>query len=181
MPRIPKYCRNGNRAYVTLAGKRIYLGKYNSYESKAEYKQLIADWLSGDSSLTNRSSTEILLTQVMLEYLKWAKSYYESSEGKEPGSVSATKAVIKLLRVYYGHRPASEFGPRAFKTIIEQMLKKDWSRKYINDLISRIKHMMKWAAAEELIDFSTYHRLTAVSGIRGLVRQPLENPHELNL
>jgi hypothetical protein len=44
----PRYChfRPRNLAYVKICGKRIYLGPFNSPESRAEYDRVIAQWLA---------------------------------------------------------------------------------------------------------------------------------------
>lgn len=46
VPRVPKYSRQresgrSDRAYVTIDGKKIKLGKYGSPESKQKYAELI--------------------------------------------------------------------------------------------------------------------------------------------
>jgi hypothetical protein len=42
----PKYRLHKGRgqALVQINGKQIYLGKYNSKESKEEYRRLVAEW-----------------------------------------------------------------------------------------------------------------------------------------
>ena len=47
--RLPKICRRADRnlAYVTLRGRKIYLGKYGSPESYAEHERVIAEYLTG--------------------------------------------------------------------------------------------------------------------------------------
>src|SRR5688572_12474085 len=42
----PKYCRHKStgQAYVTLNGVEVYLGKYDSAESKKEYQRQIGQW-----------------------------------------------------------------------------------------------------------------------------------------
>ncbi|HYA45596.1 MAG TPA: hypothetical protein VED59_08310, partial [Acidimicrobiales bacterium] len=50
MPRLthrpPRYCQHKatNRAMVYVGGKAVYLGRYNSPESKAEYKRIVGEW-----------------------------------------------------------------------------------------------------------------------------------------
>ncbi len=47
--RLPKICRRADRnlAYVTLRGRKVYLGKYGSPESYAEHERVIAEYLTG--------------------------------------------------------------------------------------------------------------------------------------
>ena len=46
--RLPKICRRADRnlVYVTLRGRKVYLGKYGSPESYAEYERVIAEYLT---------------------------------------------------------------------------------------------------------------------------------------
>jgi hypothetical protein len=56
--RTPKYRlhRGSGQALVQLKGERIYLGKYNSEDSKEEYRRLVAEFLaSGQPPKTNGS------------------------------------------------------------------------------------------------------------------------------
>lgn len=46
------------------------------------------------------------------------------------------------------------------------MIRDGRSRKYINDTMSRIRRMFRWAASEELVDVRIYQALESVSGLR---------------
>lgn len=51
--RILSYRRHKatGKAVVTIGGRDIYLGKYNSAESRQEYNRLIAEWTSHNGML----------------------------------------------------------------------------------------------------------------------------------
>jgi hypothetical protein len=54
----PKYRhhKRSGRAVVTIAGKHVYLGKYNSAESHEKYRRLIAEhWATGQPVETSQS------------------------------------------------------------------------------------------------------------------------------
>jgi|SRR5689334_796764 len=42
------YCHHKGRdlAYVTLGGKEIYLGRYDTNESRAEYDRVVGEWMA---------------------------------------------------------------------------------------------------------------------------------------
>ncbi|MEQ8838023.1 MAG: hypothetical protein RID07_14545, partial [Lacipirellulaceae bacterium] len=65
--RPPKYRRHKAKglAVVTLNGRDIYLGKYNSAASKQEYKRLVGEWLQGGGQLRDDRQTEITVSEVM--------------------------------------------------------------------------------------------------------------------
>jgi hypothetical protein len=62
-------------AFVRLDGKRVYLGTYDSPESRARYHQIIAEW-EMSSRLLPSPPERITVAQVASQYLTWAKTYY---------------------------------------------------------------------------------------------------------
>jgi hypothetical protein len=51
--RVPSYRRHKptGQAVVTLGGRDVYLGKWNSKASRAEYDRLIGEWLANGRRL----------------------------------------------------------------------------------------------------------------------------------
>ena len=70
------------------------------------------------------------------------------------------------MRQHYGKRQAVDFGPKCLKHILDEMVRQDLSRSYVNCQLGRAKRMFRWAVAEELIPMSVYQRLTTVDGLR---------------
>ena len=75
--RIPSYCRHRGtgQAYVVLSGKTIYLGKYGTAESKAEYHRQVGEWQTAGcnlpSSADDRSVNEIILAYLPVFVFCW--------------------------------------------------------------------------------------------------------------
>ena len=65
--RPPRYRlhKASGKAIVTLDGKMIYLGTYDSPESRAKDKRELAAWLSKPSSLTSKKTKVCLSLQVI--------------------------------------------------------------------------------------------------------------------
>ncbi|MBN2024517.1 MAG: hypothetical protein JW809_17185, partial [Pirellulales bacterium] len=57
--RVPSYRRHkpSGQAVVTLAGRDIYLGKWNTRASRAEYDRLVGEWLAGGRCLPPQQDT----------------------------------------------------------------------------------------------------------------------------
>jgi integrase len=178
-----KYKNSGHDlAFVRLDGKRIYLGSYDSAESRARYHQVIAEWeMSG--RLLPSPPDRITVAEVVRQYLVWAKTYYVKHDRvtSEPGNI--VLAVRPLLEMF-GKAPASQFGPKSLKLVRQKMVQKGWIRKYTNRHVDRIKRVFKWAVAEELIPPSVYEGLRAVGGLRfgrGVRDNPPVQPASLEL
>jgi integrase len=161
-------------AYVTLSGKPTYLGPHGSKESRDAYDRIIGEWLVGGRTAPQvRNDLPLLgmtITSLIAAFWTHAESYYPAepvSPGMRPsGELGNYWDVLKPLNRLYGPTAAQSFGPRALKTIREEMIRLGWCRNTVNRRISRIKAVFKWAVANELIPPSVYHGLSTVDGLR---------------
>lgn len=110
------------QAILVLDRKMIYLGTYDTPESRAKYQRELAKWLtnSAASSLSNeqivpvsQSASEQTINDVILAFSQHAMSYY-SYEG---GEFEQYKPVLRLLRECYGDLLVQYFGPKALKIV----------------------------------------------------------------
>jgi site-specific recombinase XerD len=188
-PRVPSYRRHkaSGQAIVTLGGKMIYLGRFGSKESRAEYNRIIAEWMARDAaspSPTSRSSAHPDLTIAELAAFYWShvETYYVRA-GKQTSQVHVVRLALEPVRELYGHTKAMDFGPLALKAVrqrlltnrvirklvkgkIEELPRRAVSRATANSLVSRIRQMFQWAASEELLPASVHQSLTTVSGLK---------------
>ena len=157
--------RSGNDiAYVDVAGKRHYLGAYDTPESRERYHRLIAEWeASGRAEPT--AQHEVTVIEVAAQYLAWARTYY-MKHGHLTAEPENIALAIRPLKQLYGSTRACEFGPRALKAVRQKMIEAGWVRKHINKQADRIKRMFKWAVSEELVPSGIYEGLRSVSGLR---------------
>ncbi len=105
-PRPPKYCRSKeknrpDRAYITLDGKKIWLGRYGSTESKQRYTELIAKPPEGGRLAAPPSDPTII--ELLVLFLEHAQEYYD---GNELGNF---KSVARLLQSHAGDDLAKDF------------------------------------------------------------------------
>ena len=163
--RVPSYRRHKptGQAVVTINGQDIYLGKWNTAASRAEYDRLIAEFLANGRQLRNESDTTVV--EVINAYRKFAERYYRKN-GCVTREYGCIKEALKIVRELYGRTTANEFGPLALKAVRQRMIDKGWSRGYINKSIGRIRRCFKWAVENELVRPDMYHGLMAVSGLR---------------
>ncbi|MEQ8211047.1 MAG: site-specific integrase [Lacipirellulaceae bacterium] len=175
--RPPKYRRHKAKglAVVTLNGRDIYLGKYNSAASKQEYQRLVGEWLQGGGQLRDDRQTEITVSEVMAAYVRFARGYYRKN-GKPTREYEMIVESCKLIKPLYGRCRAVDFGPLSLKAVRQVMIGLDHSRRYINKNVDRVKRMFKWAAAEEMIPASIPQALSMVTGLRKGRTEARENP-----
>lgn len=170
MPRLknstPKYRlhKATGQAIVTLDGQDFYLGPHDSRPSRREYERLVGEWLQNGRALP-ADPHSLTVAGLVNAYRKFAEGYYVK-HGEPTGTFENVKPMLRLMRTCYGDIRAVEFGPLALKALQARMVAVNRSRRYINDQMSRVRQMFKWAAGNEMIPFEVYQRLTAVDGLR---------------
>lgn len=171
-PSVPSYRKQKSRskkqpdrAFVELSGQRIYLGEYDSPESKEAYHRLIAEWIANGMQ-AQVDPEEITISELCARFLKHAMEYYRRPDGSTTTEVTNYKLLIKMLRKFYGSTLVDDFGPRALKALREEMIQKDWTRTSVNKQTGRIKALFRWGVEQEFVNPSVFHGLQAVAGLR---------------
>jgi len=88
MPRkssVPSYRlhKASGQARTIVNGRHIYLGKYGSPESREQYARILAEAVlpAGTPSPNRFDSQRLLVSELLVAYLKFAETYY-SDEGQ---------------------------------------------------------------------------------------------------
>ena len=165
-PFVPSYRRHkpSGQAVVTVNGRDVYLGPWNTKASRAEYDRLIGEWLAAGRCLP-KPDADLTIAELALRYLRFAKTYYVQG-GRPTGSLDRVRVALRVLRESYAHTAARDFGPLALQAIQQRLATAGNSRRYLNYLIDTIRRVFKWAVAQELLHESVYRALTAVPGLR---------------
>ena len=174
MPQIrsPKYRRQkrsaGDLAFVEIAGVRRYLGVYKSPESMNAYHRVVAEWIeSGRSQLLPATSQEITIAELVAKYWEHAKTYYRRADGKASKELDLYHQSLKPLLKLYETSRVAEFGPRALKSVRQQLIQDNkLNRNTLNGYIRRVKGVFKWGVEQELVPPSIWHGLQAVAGLK---------------
>jgi len=165
--RVPslRFHKASGRAYVVLNGKAIYCGPHGTDEADARYHQVIAEWLAAGKQLPE-DPNQITVKELVARFWAHAERYYRTlTDGRNKELEQFRLAFSPLLALYADTR-AVEFGPRALKAVRRRMVDGGWCRPYVNKQINRVRHVFKWAVADELIPGSVLHALQAVPGLR---------------
>ena len=155
---------SGN-AFVELGGKRIYLGRFDTPESREKYHRELATFEANGRKLIPPHD-EITIVEVVAFYLAHAKVHYQKPTG-EPGiEFGNIIRGCRLLKKLYGSTPAVAFTPRDLKTLQSTWVRTGIVRSTVNRYVSIVKRLVKWAASEGYIPADTYLALTTVEGLR---------------
>lgn len=157
-PTIPPLCRQrhkhrADRAFVVIDGKRVYLGRWDDPDTQLEYKRLIAEWLTHGQSAPSLNKSDDLriveLCNAFWQHINKPNTY------REPQNYTPA---LKTLRQLYGHTRVHDFDLLAFETVQQAMVdhvgkntKRPWSRKYVNQNITRLTQMFRWGKKRKLV------------------------------
>ncbi len=177
-PTVPSYRlhKPSGQVVVTVrhaSGSRrdIYLGPYDSPESRREYARVVAELVANPTPpppIDGRAGRpeEALGQRVLLAYLEHAERHYRGPDGNPSGEVAAVKRVVRHVRELYGHTSAREFGPLALKAVRWRFVEWGWGRRSVNQQVERVRRVFKWAVAEELLPPAVHQALAAVAGLQ---------------
>ncbi len=168
--RLPSYRlhKPSGLAVVSIGGRDVYLGKFGTPESRAEYDRLMAEWLAtGRRPIVAESASgaDLTVNEMLLAYLDYADGYYVKN-GKPTTEPVNIRLALRPLRQLYGHTPAREFGPLRLKTVRQAMIESGLCRSEVNKRVRHVLRAFKWAVGEEMVPPSIHHGLKAVPGLR---------------
>ena len=184
MPRLtksnPKYRRHkaSGRAFVELDGKRIYLGTYDSPESRVKYNRLVGEYLLADRSVPPSLKDEaspLLITELCIGYIRWARLYYQKA-GKPTAEYNLVKTVLKRFRAECGHLDAAEFGPLKFKAFRQKLIDAGLTRVTVNHYMRHVLALFRMAAENEKLPGKVWQDLKAVPPLRKNRSEAKEKP-----
>jgi integrase len=178
---VTYYDADGTRRSTLLPGL------YESKESRAEYKRLLARLLANDGAMPKPEAKmpEVLISELIERFMhERVFPYYVNLITKEPtGEQDSFRYAMRPLNRLFGDLPAGEFGPLNLVAVQNAMVDSCWmtdeeraeytktgkrvglARTTINGRIGRIKMMFRWAAKHQIIPASVYHGILAVNGL----------------
>lgn len=187
--------KSTKQAVVSVSGKRVYLGPYGSKRSLQRYQEALKEWentrhrqqlqakrddefgTAQDQPLAiNLTAAQlrekravkvpITINELILVYHRYTHEYYRKN-GEVTREAGVVDDALRILRKHYGLMCADNFGPVALDILREAMIdERDWSRKYINKQVNRIRALFKWSTAKELVDPKVSQALRELPGLK---------------
>lgn len=164
MPRQPKYClhKPTGQAFVRINGKQIYLGLYNSPESREAYDHEILHWRRLHDTTGKHSTT---VGQLCLAFQKHADHFYVDENGKSTGEANNYRKSLRVLVSMFRSVLCTEFGPLKLKAVRSE-LENSSVRTQVNKSVSRIKSVFRWGVENEMVPAEVVMALDCVKGLR---------------
>ena len=147
--KTPTYRRHRSggldRAFVELNGRRIYLGRYGSPESREKYDREVANWLANGRRLRPAGPNPTLL-ELLTAFWDHAQQRYRNTH-----EALNYRPVIKRLRRLYGRSRVRAFSAGDLEAVRARMLADGWSRTYTNRQVKRLRSIFRWGVGKGLV------------------------------
>jgi integrase len=119
----------------------------------------------GDRSTpTGRAEPITVVELIDFYYTDCERVYGARRRGKT--HLSRVRAALRPVKQLYGLTAASAFGPKALLLVRDAYMELHWSRSTVNERVSIVKAMFRWATRQEIVPPAVHHALTAVEGLR---------------
>lgn len=174
MKNQPKYAlhKPSGNARVTIHGKRIYLGKYNSPESIVKYNSVIAELEAKQAG-----SSTITIGRLAILFMEYAEQYYRKPDGTPTNEATNFRDALKTLCREFPNLPVRNFGPMKLQQAREAMVKDGLARQTVNSRVRRLRQVIKWAVSQELCTASVLQGLKSVEALKVGRTQARETDH----
>jgi len=171
----PRICchKPNHSAYINLNGKRHYLGRFGSAESKEKRDRLWNEYKTARDSLHDNTVTVSVL---VARFLEWAETNYVKND-RYTGTHKKFKIIVQPLLELYKSVPVTEFGPLALKAVRNSMIEsKTLCRNSINERVGGIRRIFQWGVSEELVPETVYRALMTVSMLKEGKTSAVDHP-----
>ena len=159
---MPKYRRNPDgRAFIEFRGKRYYLGKHGTPDSREQYRQMIARIVTAAEDIPRHPiGQDPMLIELVESFLDWSRDYYP------PKDFNAVKLTIEQILGLYAQTPISEFGPVKIRAFQTWLVGQGYSRTMVNRRVAQVKRWLKWLVSREMIPVEILSAAETVTGLR---------------
>lgn len=176
--------KNNQTAYVSVRGHQIYLGKVGA-DAEKNYRLFLIQWANGEfteSPVVPQKNEKISLQKLFCEYLK----YINSNKNVSQSDLNSIKIVIRRVLELFPDLLVENFRPIELDLFRKSMLQsgfnkkiripgklpakyelehRQFSRKYINKSVNRIKTIFSWGIARCLVSPNVHYALKYLTPI----------------
>jgi integrase len=145
-------------------------GPFNSPESLRAYADFL-DRLKADQSpaihdkLKDQPPANLLTIAELIErFYNHCLTHYRGPNGLT-GEHAVVRCALRPLLNLFGDTLAHEFRPSHLEVVRTDMVRRGWSRGYVNKSVGRIKRLFRWAAEKEHVPAGVSGAIAIVKGL----------------
>lgn len=164
VPPYPKRAHASGQARIKVHGADVYLGIFNSPESRTKYAQIVAEhWGTEVANAPPQATYQV--DDLLAAFIAWAETRYVKN-GKQTTEVKSYLRSVTPVSELYGSIDVNAFGPKALAACRSKLIEAGYCRTKINQYVSRIRRVWKWGVSREMVATATWQALTSVEGLR---------------
>jgi integrase len=141
--------------------KQLYLGKYKSAASKAEYSRVV-ELVSANDGIYPVAGRDLTVNEAMIRFVKHCDEYYVDAAGSPTGTAADLKITLGYLKRSYGGMLLAEFNPVHLKVLREQLIADGRVRSQVNKRIGHVRLFYRWCVESMLVPPAVLDTLRAV-------------------
>lgn len=176
--------RASGQGRVRIAGRYVYVGKFGTDAARQRYAEVLQQHFSAAAQAavvqpepaTAPLARLVTVNDLCLRFVTERIPLYLTSEGKPSAERDCFRGVIRLLHQRFGELPVDNFGPLCLRQIRDDMVKKGWSRNFINKQIRRLRYIFRFGISWEIVDPSVAEKLKSVPALGPLESSAPEYP-----
>lgn len=172
-----QFHKSSGQARVRLNGQDYYLGPYNSPESQAEYRLLVARWLQNGGRLPP-SQESYTIDHLLHGYLLYARSYYVDRDGKPTKQLANIKIALRPLHRLYSSTLLKDFWAQDLELVRTTFINAKLATRTVNRYVSLIRQAFAWGVVRRHIPAENFGTLKALPPVRN-GRLGLRNPDRI--
>lgn len=171
---IPAYRlhKRSGQAVCYVNRQEVYLGPYDSPESRKRYGELIAG-LQAETTLQAESAPPAkrlgkTVNELVLRFTVERLPEYSNAEQH------CLRTAMRVLCNLFGETMVGDFGPLKLRAVRSAMIqgdttaekpRKPWSRSFTNKQVKRLKMMFRWGVSWELVPVTVADALVCVASL----------------
>lgn len=165
--RTPKYCRHKatGQGYARVAGKCVYLGPWNTEDSKERYRRLLIELLEGGGKRPQRPASPATVREAVDGYLAAMRAEWGEGEKGDRHLVRLRHA-LDVVTGLFGSTPLAGFGVGQLETVRGEMVRRDWSRKHVNEQVNVVRRCWRWLTLRGHTPPGVTERMAALEHLR---------------
>ena len=186
--KVPAYRHHSatGQAVVTVpggGGRVVYLGRFNSPESRARYAEVVSAWLQGKATpevvpVVSPGSRSYTVGKLALEYNEHISTYYRDAEGRPTSQVYPERRALRLLVERFESVEADSFGPKRLIEFQTALAESGLCRSTIAEYCAATRRAFRWAVMQEKVPGTVLHALQAVPNLKA-GRSPAREPKKV--
>ncbi len=160
----PSYClhKATGQAYTRVNGRMIYLGTYDSAESRTKWAQIAADWSAGN---LEKYGQTVSIARLCVAYTSHAEEYYRKN-GKLTSHIFRVRSALRLLVEHFGNLQADKFTPNHMERLQAKFVEAGLARKTITEYMNVVRQTFQFGVTKGNVPPAVWQGLLAVRHLR---------------